>query len=913
MHPEEKARLIIDEKLVQSGYIVQDFSELDLSAGLGVVVREYATSSGPADYLIFIDKKPVGIIEAKAHDKGALLLSTAEQTKRYAESKLKYIKGSVDIRFAYEATDVLTYFCDYHDEEYSSREVFSFHQPEQLKAWIDDDDTLRNRMKHFPEFDPSGFRDCQTRAIVNLEKSFSNSRQRSLVQMATGAGKTYTAITNTYRLLKHAKAKRILFLVDTKNLGEQAEEEFRRYRPTDDARLFPELYNVCRLSSSSIPPNTDVCISTIQRMYSILRQENLDESLEEVSQNELTLKGGIKDVVYNKDYPPEYFDFVIIDECHRSIYNVWQQVLDYFDAFLIGLTATPDKRTFAFFEQNIVSEYTHEEAVVDGVNVGGDIYLIETDISKNGAVIVKQVVEKRDRLSRKKRWEQIDEDIQYASTSLDRDIVNPSQIRTVIRAFKDKVTTEIFPGRKEVPKTLIFAKTDSHADDIIKIVREEFGKGNEFCKKVTYQADNPQGVLADFRNDYNPRIAVTVDMIATGTDVRPLECLLFMRDVKSKNYFEQMLGRGRRVLSYEDLQRVSPSATSPKISYAIVDAIGVTKSLKTETRPLDRKPSVSMAELMNSVAVGARDDDTVTTLASRLLRLNAAMTETERQKASELAGGIPINLIAKQMLDAFDEDVAEEKARTAIAGEPTEQDLEKAFGELVEEAVAPFSSSELRNYLENVRKAHDQIIDNTNIDKVLFLGWDENHQENAEKAISTFRKFIEENKAEIEALEIIYTQSYATRPLTFEMIKQMYAKLQEAPYRLSNEMLWNAYEITQGEKVSEKSLVNKLVDIIALLRFELGQSEKLVPFKSSVDSRFRDWVFAKNAGNIHFTDEQMQWLRMVRDHIAISAHIETDDLELTPFDDEGGLGKFYVLFGGQYQNILDELNYALVA
>ncbi|MDR1014882.1 MAG: DEAD/DEAH box helicase family protein [Coriobacteriales bacterium] len=800
MHPEEKARQVIDEKLARAGYLVQDVIELDLSAALGIAVREYQTDSGPADYLLFIDRKPVGIIEAKAHNKGETLLSAAEQTRRYAGSGLQYIKGPVDIRFAYEATDVLTHFCDYHDKKYRSREVFSFHRPEQLKAWLDDEETLRNRMRGFPAFDPTGFRDCQTRAITNLENSFAGGRQRSLIQMATGAGKTFAAITSTYRLLKHAKAKRILFLVDTKNLGEQAEEEFRRYRPTDDARLFPELYNVCRLSSSSIPPDTDVCISTIQRMYSILRQEDLDESLEEVSQNELTLSGTVQDVVYNNDYPPEYFDFIVIDECHRSIYNVWQQVLDYFDAFLVGLTATPDKRTFAFFAENIVSEYTHEEAVIDGVNVGGDIYLIETDISKNGALIVKQVVEKRDRLSRKRRWEQIDEDIQYTSFNLDRDIVSPSQIRTVIRAFKDKVTTEIFPGRQEVPKTLVFAKTDSHADDIIRVVREEFGESNEFCKKITYQAKDPKDVLSSFRNEYYPRIAVTVDMIATGTDVRPLECLLFMRDVRSKNYFEQMLGRGRRVLGYDDLNRVSPSAKTPKISYAIIDAVGVTKSIKTEARPLDRKPSVSMNELMNSVAVGARDDDTVTTLANRLLRLNVAMTPVERDRAQELAGGTPLNLVAKRMLDAYDEDVVAGNARERAVGEPTGQ-----------------------------------------------------------------------------------------------------------------EMLWSAYEIAQGDKVGEKGLVNKLVDIIALLRFELGQSQKLVSFKSFVDSRFKDWVFAKNAGHVHFTDEQMQWLRMVRDHISVSAHIETDDLELTPFDDEGGLGRFYSLFGEHYQATLDDLNYSLVA
>jgi type I restriction enzyme R subunit len=413
---------------------------------------------------------------------------------------------------------------------------FPFHHPEQLEAWLKDDTTLRNRMKEFPSFSTQSFRDCQVIAIQNLEKSFADNRPRALIQMATGAGKTFTAITSVYRLLKHTKAKRILFLVDTKNLGEQAEGEFLNYKPSDDGRLFSELYNVLRINSSYIPTDTKVCISTIQRMYSILRGEELDESSEEENPNERAEVGKPRDVAYNPKYPPEFFDFIIIDECHRSIYNIWQQVLDYFDAFLIGLTATPDNRTFGFFQQNIVSEYTHEQAVLDNVNVGRDgTYLIETEIGSKGGYILKQTIEVRERLTRKKRWEQLDEDIEYRPSQLDRDIVNPTQIRSVIRAFRDAWRT-LFPGRQELPKTLVFAKTDSHADDIITIIREEFGEGNEFCKKVTYgSAEDPKSILTAFRNDYYPRIAVTVDMIATGTDVKPIECLVFMRDVKSKN------------------------------------------------------------------------------------------------------------------------------------------------------------------------------------------------------------------------------------------------------------------------------------------------------------------------------------------------------------------------------------------
>src|SRR5699024_8265144 len=491
-------------------------------------------------------------------------------------------------------------------------------------------------------------RSCQITAIENLERSFACNRPRALIQMATGAGKTFTAITAVYRLLKYAKINRVLFLVDTKGLGEQAEREFLAYRPNDDNRSFSEIYGVRRLKNSYIPQDVQVCISTIQRMYSILKGEELDESAEETSFNEMTTaeRQTAKEVVYNTKYPPEFFDCIIIDECHRSIYNVWQQVLDYFDAFLVGLTATPDKRTFAFFEENVVSEYSREQAIIDGVNVGEDIFLIETQVTQSGAHIMKQLIECRNRLSREKRWKQLDEDVNYVPTQLDRDIVNPSQIRMVIRTFRENLFTTLFPRRKEVPKTLIFAKTDSHADDIIQIVRKEFGEGNEFCQKITYAADNPEQILSDFRNNYNPRIAVTVDMIATGTDVKPIECLIFMRDVRSKNYFEQMKGRGTRVLGKDDLQKVTPSATENEDHFVIVDAVGVTKSKKSETRTLERKPSVSMKELMLNVALGARDADTLTSLANRVIRLNSQMSPRERKEFAQVVG-LPANQLAE--------------------------------------------------------------------------------------------------------------------------------------------------------------------------------------------------------------------------------------------------------------------------
>ena len=912
MTPEEKARCVIDDKLCQSGWVIQDLKRLNLTASLGVAVREFPTSTGEVDYALFVDGKPVGVVEAKQSQAGQSITDVEVQSGRYANSTFNWVKNDYTIRFAYEATDKLIRFTDYKDIKYRSRTVFSFHRPETLFDLIQQLDTIRNNMKQFPLLDVKGFRKCQINAINNLDQSFADNRPRALVQMATGAGKTFTAITSAYRLLKYGKMKRILFLVDTKGLGEQAEREFLAYTPNDDPRSFSQIYGVRRLKSSYMPNDVQICISTIQRMYSILKEEELDESAEEAPFVEYVTaeSKAPKEVAYNEKYPPEFFDCIIVDECHRSIYNVWSQVLTYFDAFIIGLTATPDNRTFAFFNENIVSEYTREQAIIDGVNVGEDVFLIETEVGKNGAHLMKQMIEYRDRLSRAKRWRQMDEDVDYVPSQLDKKIVNPSQIRTVIRSFKENVFTTLFPRRKEVPKTLIFAKTDSHADDIVQIVREEFGEGNDFCRKITYAVDNPESVLSSFRNDYNPRIAVTVDMIATGTDVKPIECLIFMRDVKSKNYFEQMKGRGTRVLSKEDLQKVTPSATENKDHFVIVDAVGVTKSRKSDTRPLERKPTVSMKELMMNVALGVKDKDTLTSLANRVIRLNSQMTQAEREQFKEKVGATA-GCVAERLLNAFDADIIFEQAqKNTGVSEPTEEQIKVAQRELVQAAVAPFHNPDIRDYIENVRRNHDQIIDSVNLDSVIFAGFDVQQEKNVNKVISSFHTFIEENKDEIVALRIIYDAAYKERPMVIEKLKELYEKLKSEG--ITVERLWDCYAIKQPDKV-KRSAMTQITDLISIIRFEMGYADTLMSFADKVNYNFMQWTFKKNAGHIQFTEEQMDWLRLIKDHIVASLSILPEDLELTPFDRKGGLLGFYDAFGDEYEKILQEMNEELVA
>ncbi|MAO40721.1 MAG: restriction endonuclease subunit R [Pseudohongiella sp.] len=916
-NPEQRARDQIDKRLIEAGWVVQGNKAINFSASLGVAVREFQTDVGPADYALFINGKAVGIIEAKPDDWGHKITTVEQQSEGYATAKLKWVNNQEPLRFVYESTGVITRFTDRNDPKPRSREVFSFHRPETLAEWLSQQETLRARLQHLPALNPDGLRDCQITAITNLDESFRQDRPRALVQMATGSGKTFTAITSVYRLLKHANAKRVLFLVDTKNLGEQAEQEFMSYLPNDDNRKFTELYNVQRLKSSSVAKDSQVCISTIQRMYSLLKDEPLDEVVEEINPAEqFTKPKEAVPVGYNAKIPPEFFDIIVIDECHRSIYNLWRQVIEYFDAYLIGLTATPDNRTYGFFKKNVVSEYDHEKAVADGVNVGNEIYIIETERSKSGGTVeAKQQVEKRERLTRKKRWEVQDEPETYTAKQLDRDIVNPDQIRTIIRTFRDKLP-EIFPGRQEVPKTLIFAKTDSHADDIIQTVREEFGEGNEFCKKITYKIEeDPKSVLAQFRNDYNPRIAVTVDMIATGTDVRPLECLLFMRDVKSRNYFEQMKGRGTRTLDADGLKKVTPSANSAKTHYVIVDAIGVTKSLKTASQPLITKPSVPLKDLAMGVMMGARDEDTVSSLAGRLSRLDRQLDNHEQQRIQKAAGGASLKHIISELLQAIDPDTVDQRA-CQLAGVPETSDAgedarDKARDELVGKA-ASVLNGELIELIDSIRRDKEQTIVHDDLDSVLRAEWDGDTEANAQALTQEFRDYLQQNQDEIEALSIYFSQPARRSEITYQMIRELLDRLKQDRPKLAPLRVWSAY--AHLDKYKGENPISELTALVALIRRVCGLDTTLSTYAATVRRNFQSWVMQHHSGaGEKFNDEQMAWLHMIRDHVISSFHIERDDLEMAPFDAKGGMGRMYQLFGDSMDAVIEELNRELVA
>ena len=919
-NPEQIARDEIDKRLRDAGWSVQNKKEVDWSKSIGVAVREYPTENGkPVDYALFVDKEPVGVIEAKRDEEGHKITRVEEQSSGYADSPLKGLSNE-PLPFRYEATGVLTRFTDIRDPKPRSREVFSFYRPETLKEKLEEEKTLRGRLTHelsIFESETGFFRDCQIKAIKNLEVSLKENRPRALIQMATGSGKTFAAITSIYRLLRYARAKRVLFLVDTKNLGEQAEQEFQRYIPIDDNRKFTELYNVTRLQSRYIPKDSQVYISTIQRLYSILKGEDLDKSLEETNPNEASshLKPP-SEVIYNGDVPIEFFDFIVIDECHRSIYNLWKQVLDYFDAFLVGLTATPDKRTFGFFDENVVSEYSHTQAVSDGVNVGFDTYIIETKITKKGETIeVGEYVDKRDRLTRKTRWEQLDEEVDYKPTELDRKVVNPSQIRNIIKTFKQKLP-EIFPNRKEVPKTLIFAKTDSHADDIIQMVREEFNEDNSFCKKITYQADeDPKSLLSDFRNNYNPRIAVTVDMIATGTDVKPLECLIFMRDVRTKNYYEQMLGRGTRTLGKDDLKKVSPSSATQKTHFVVVDAVGVSKSIKTEMVSLERNKTVPTKDLLNAVLMGNKEEDVYSSLGSRLSRIAKKLTSEEEENYKNLSKGKTPKDHINALLHAHDPDFIEDMARkqfnTPKGKEPTKAQKKEVQKILCKETQSMFNG-DLNQFIVTTHQAQEQVIDRTNPDEVKQAGWLKEKKATYKTVTQKFEEFLEEHKDEITALKIFYNEPHRRKEVTYAMIEEIYNKLKEKKPTITPIRVFEAYAELESKRLSNP--LSELTAIVALIRKISGIDRELTLYNKVVDENFQNWVWKKQEGNQQkFTKEQMWWLREIKRHIATSFHIEKDDFENAPFNSKGGLGKLHQLFGEKVNSLVSEINEALVA
>jgi type I restriction enzyme R subunit len=659
-------------------------------------------------------------------------------------------------------------------------------------------------------------------------------------------------------------------------------------------------------------------------MYSMLKGRDLPADLEEESVDQLgKLFKEPEPIEYNPSIPIETFDIIVTDEAHRSIYNLWAQVLEYFDAYLVGLTATPGKQTFGFFHQNLVMEYNHEMAVADGVNVNYDVYRIKTAITEAGSKVeAGYYVEKQERDTRKTRWEELDDDFAYDPNQLDRDVVTPDQIRTIVRTFRDKLFSEIFPGRTEVPKTLIFAKDDNHAENIVEILREEFGKGNEFAQKITYRTTgaSPKELIAVFRNSYHPRIAVTVDMIATGTDIKPVEIVFFMRAVKSRGFFEQMKGRGVRVIKPDDLKAVTPDATA-KDHFVIIDAVGVCEQDKTDARPMEKKPSVSFERLLQAVAFGNTEDDVITSIAGRLARMEHRISAEDDIRIRSLSGGLGLKDLAHQLVQSLDPDAAFPPSPASGRGAGGEG----AMAQARITAAKPLCDPALRQLILDIKAKNELTIDHVSQDQVMEAGFSQAALDRARGLVQSFEQFIADHKDEITALQILYSQPYKQR-LTFESVKELADKIEAPPYLWNESQLWQAYAALEASKVKGASGKRILTDLVSLVRFAIHQDNELVPFPERVNANFKAWLHSLSspasggeaggegkAGEGRFSPEQLHWLEMIRDHIAANLGIDPDDFEYAPFAQQGGLGKVYQLFGDELKSLIEQLNESLAA
>jgi type I restriction enzyme R subunit len=855
----------------------------------------------------------VGVIEAKPA--GTPLSGVEWQSARYAEGlperhRKRAVLVDGRLPFVLEASGSETHLTNGLDPEPRARRIANVPRTETLARWLRDATTdpaartWRAKVRTLPALDTANLRPAQVDAITAIERSLAQGRySRSLVQMATGSGKTYTAVTEAYRLLKYGGFSRVLFLVDRNNLGRQTLREFQAYVTPDDGRKFTELYPVDRLTGAVMLASSAVVISTIQRLYGVLRGRDVPDT-DDPALDAYTPERPVE-VDYSAAVPPETFDLVIVDECHRSIYGNWRGVIEYFDAHVVGLTATPVKQTFGFFQQNLVSEYTFEEAVADQVNVDFDVYRIETQISAQGsAVDAGATVPVRDRRTRIERYQTLDEELLYAAPALDRSVTARHQIRLVLETFRDRLFTEIFPGRSVVPKTLIFCKDDNHAEEVVTTVRDVFGKGNDFAAKITYRAGNAEELLQTFRTSPTLRIAVTVDMIATGTDVKPLECLLFLRDVRSPSYFEQMKGRGARTLSEDDFQVVTPDAPA-KTRFVLVDAVGVTEHEFVAASPLNRKRSESLAKLLGKIADLTMTEDDVATLASRLARLDRELDDDERDDLAA-AAGMSLAAVTRRLVEAVDPDVQ----AAALADAGPDADREQVVADLLEQAVEPLAANpDFRALLVEIRRSHDILIDESSRD-VLLRAEGAIDPDRARVVVTSWRQYMDDHEDEIAALQVLYAQPRGR--VSYDDLSSLSGRIRRPPYNWTPELLWEAYEALDQSKV-RRAPRHAVTDLIRIVRYELNRDDELVPYETVVTDRFTNWMARQRQAGVTFTADQMWWLEGIRDVVVQSAGVSANDLAAVPFTERGGVDGAIAAFGDRIGPLLEELDQELPA
>jgi type I restriction enzyme R subunit len=829
MTPEEKARVKIDRMFEDAGWSVVNREDYSPKLTAAAIREGLLKGNLEADYFLFINGKAVGVLEAKREEIDANEGFVHEQAETYGRSVPHcYQTWQLPLPLLYTSNGKNVYFRDARNEKSAWEEINRIHTPKEVVQMLGIPDFWAG----LPTLRKKGLRDCQYEAITELEKSYRTGQTKALMVLATGAGKTYTACLASYRFLAYTPMRRVLFLVDRNNLGKQAEGEFGMFRLTETGDAFNTIYAVNRLKSAAIPSDSNVVISTIQRLFSLLKGEDItdeDDDEEDDPDTPVTLPT-------NPNLPPDFFDLIIIDECHRSIYGNWRKVLEYFtSARMIGLTATPVPETMAFFNNNRIVNYTLEKSIADGVNVDARIYRIKTEVTENGGAILKGAKSRQITRYTGATEEVTEKETKdYTKEELNRSIVNPAQIKLILETYRDAVYTEMFvdPQRKPnmdyLPKTLIFALNENHATNIVKIAKEVFGRTDDkFVQKITYSAGDSNELIRQFRNDKEFRIAVTCTLVATGTDVKPLEVVMFMRDVQSEPLYVQMKGRGVRTIGDDQLRNVTPNAFSKDCFY-LVDCVGVTEHEHVIAPPSGEEPqkTITFKELLEKITHGNLEDDLLRMLASRLSRIHNKADKEQRRKLLELAG-CEMNELAMRIFDAFEKAIL-----------PPFVDINEPNNERKGLVAVIANRPELRKHLLILNAGFVNILQ-PGEDQLISKGFS---IEEAQETASAFETYCEENKDEIEALRIIYNNDGT--PITYTMLKDLENRLKLENNKFSRAQLWNTYALLNPNDVrrhSTKEEKDALTNIIQLVRFAYHQITKLESIYPSASRLFNLW------------------------------------------------------------------------
>ena len=849
LKPEEKARILIDEQLAAAGWHITDRDHFTFSQNAIALTEGLLEGNNEADYLLFVDGKIIGILEAKRNDID-LETAAAEQAISYTKIiPVEYPKWHPIPKIVLLANGDKILLQDLETGNFVKQSCMP--SPQQCLK-LSGIESFWGGLPELSDTERSKLRSCQLDAITNLESSFRKGANKALIILATGAGKTYTASMAVYRLLTYTPMKRILFLVDRNNLGEQALNEFSTFRLTKNGAPLTDIYIAERLKGNKIDPNVSLTISTIQRLYATLTGSSFKSDEEEDSEN-LDADAPAVDIDSTKaKLPRDWFDAIIIDECHRSIYGRWKAVLNWFDkAKFIGLTATPSGETLEFFDKNAVVNYTYEQSIADGINVDYSVFRIKTKTSTDGIDIEKgETVDVLTRKTGSTITKIMDEPAHYNVTQLDRAVIQPDHIRQVLEAYKKAVYTEMYTGDlardpdiASLPKTLIFAKSEQHAKRIVEIARDVFtGQAEDFVQTITYSAGDPQKLIREFRNSKTFRIAVTVTLVATGTDVKPLEVVLFMRDVNAHSLYTQMKGRGCRTINPDQLKAVTPNANG-KEQFFLVDAVGVTE------HPMDDGPAKTessgptpptLQHLLEKLSLGIVSDEYLRLLASRLSRINAKISPSQKSKFFSLA-----HFEIQEMAETIFEELTSEKLPPFESASEPNTTRRALIASLIDNLPA-------RDYLLELNAGY-VVIQKPGVDTIIYTGFSLDDDRNV---LDGFEAFLKENPKDNQAINSI-KQSIEQRfdYGTLASIKEDALKFNSS---FTCKRLWDSYALIRQNDVvrlSSEAERDAMTNWLGLTRFGLGKTEKLYSLLStsqffSASQRYQLWKGQKQRTEI---------------------------------------------------------------